>query len=534
MSKISQQIQKIISNSYQQYYQNSNGDDKFLRHNFSQTSSFFKYKQLKLNEIINIIMKSNHAFYVFTLCNMFVAMSGSLITPFFPPYALSKGISKDVLGYIIAANPIGSFIASILIGKYLKEENRALFLMIGVLGEPFSLMLIALTSLFDDKATIIAISATGRFFGGIGTSMFVTPFFGMIPLYYPDDVQMKVSISESFNGLGMFAGPILGSLIYSVGGYISPFIAFSTFGILVLPFLYYAIKAVQTQTIKIWKENLNSNAQAPAQPLIQSDNSTEFQSSQAIQNQNQNSTLGYTDLLTHYPVVVTFWNIFVINVCFTYFQPILAIYYDQQYGIGPDTVGYVLTIVTSFYILGCYLTGKVTKDKYKRIVKQLIYVQTVFVGLLSFGVSFMFIGPDSNLIGVPHLLWVSLVAQAVLGITTGPAYIPSMPLLNEFLAFYYPDCKERTSTLSSAVLTSGMALGQLSGPIISGHLDQIFGFERTCSIIGFVLIFSGIIYIPVLFYNKNIRDIVWKDQNLGISIPIQPDKDEEVSIQKYN
>ena len=70
-------------------------------------------------------MKSNHAFYVFTLCNMFVAMSGSLITPFFPPYALSKGISKDVLGYIIAANPIGSFIASILIGKYLKEVHTS-------------------------------------------------------------------------------------------------------------------------------------------------------------------------------------------------------------------------------------------------------------------------------------------------------------------------------------------------------------------------------------------------------------------------
>ena len=54
---------------------------------------------------------------------------------------------------------------------------------------------------------------------------------------------MKVSISESFNGLGMFAGPILGSLIYSVGGYVSPFIVFSSFGVLVSPFLYFAIKA---------------------------------------------------------------------------------------------------------------------------------------------------------------------------------------------------------------------------------------------------------------------------------------------------
>lgn len=54
---------------------------------------------------------------------------------------------------------------------------------------------------------------------------------------------MKVSISESFNGLGMFAGPILGSLIYSVGGYVSPFIVFSSFGVLVTPLLYFAIKA---------------------------------------------------------------------------------------------------------------------------------------------------------------------------------------------------------------------------------------------------------------------------------------------------
>ena len=46
----------------------------------------------------------------------------------------------------------------------------------------------------------------------------------------------------------------------------------------------------------------------------------------------------------------------------------MSIYYDEEYNIGPDTVGYVLTIMTSFYILGCYLTGLVTKDRYKRIV----------------------------------------------------------------------------------------------------------------------------------------------------------------------
>ena len=59
-------------------------------------------------------------------------MALSIITPFFPPYAITKGISEDVIGIIFAANPFGAIIASIILGKILNDRNRFNF-MIGAL-----------------------------------------------------------------------------------------------------------------------------------------------------------------------------------------------------------------------------------------------------------------------------------------------------------------------------------------------------------------------------------------------------------------
>ena len=45
----------------------------------------------------------------------------SVITPFFPPFAMSKGVSEEIVGLIISANPIGAFFASLTLGKILND-----------------------------------------------------------------------------------------------------------------------------------------------------------------------------------------------------------------------------------------------------------------------------------------------------------------------------------------------------------------------------------------------------------------------------
>lgn len=75
-------------------------------------------------------MKRGIIFFLLQVCNCLTMISLSLITPFFPPFASSKGIDEAIMGFIISANPIGSFFASLILGKRITNvfyivHNRA-------------------------------------------------------------------------------------------------------------------------------------------------------------------------------------------------------------------------------------------------------------------------------------------------------------------------------------------------------------------------------------------------------------------------
>lgn len=109
-----------------------------------------------------------------------------------------------------------------------------------------------------------------------------------------------------------------------------------------------------------------------------------------------------------------------------------------------------MTIVSLAYTLGCYLCGFNKNYKREVIISYILY-QMACICLFLFGCSYFLAGPDENLIGIPHKLPYALVAQALLGILSGPAYVPSLPVLNEFLSYHYPIQKIRVATYSSAL-----------------------------------------------------------------------------------
>jgi len=51
-----------------------------------------------------------------SMMNFFLNAAVSVITPFYPPIALDKGVSQFMIGFIFALNPIGSFSVSLSIG----------------------------------------------------------------------------------------------------------------------------------------------------------------------------------------------------------------------------------------------------------------------------------------------------------------------------------------------------------------------------------------------------------------------------------
>ena len=64
------------------------------------------------------------------------------------------------------------------------------------------------------------------------------PSFAYIPLMYPNQIEEKVGIMEACTGIGYIVGPVVGGLLYSLGGYKAPFLFFSLFLLLGIPILY--------------------------------------------------------------------------------------------------------------------------------------------------------------------------------------------------------------------------------------------------------------------------------------------------------
>jgi hypothetical protein len=63
-----------------------------------------------------------------------------------------------------------------------------------------ALLMFVLLYWFDDKTTIIVVGSLSRFFGGVGTSLFITPFYAYIPIIYPDQIEKKIGASEFVSG----------------------------------------------------------------------------------------------------------------------------------------------------------------------------------------------------------------------------------------------------------------------------------------------------------------------------------------------
>lgn len=62
-----------------------------------------------------------------------------------------------------------------------------------------------------------------RIIEAIGTAAFLTASFSLIAKEFPDSVGVTFASLETFFGLGLIAGPMIGASLYQIGGFFLPF-----------------------------------------------------------------------------------------------------------------------------------------------------------------------------------------------------------------------------------------------------------------------------------------------------------------------
>ncbi len=56
--------------------------------------------------------------------NFFLNAACSVLTPFYPPIAIKRGLDAKIIGLVFGAHPVGSTIFSMIFGKYMMQIGR--------------------------------------------------------------------------------------------------------------------------------------------------------------------------------------------------------------------------------------------------------------------------------------------------------------------------------------------------------------------------------------------------------------------------
>jgi len=132
-------------------------------------------------------------------------------------------------------------------GKYLSTIGRAQGLKFGLLFVVAQLVLLGSLKFVENTRVFISLSFFAQFLGGIGAGLNSTCAVAIISTFFKDDREYYIGILEGGVGVGMLVGPLLGALLYSLGGYLMPFWTVAGIVLALYPMLIHTVNYIQVR-----------------------------------------------------------------------------------------------------------------------------------------------------------------------------------------------------------------------------------------------------------------------------------------------
>ena len=139
------------------------------------------------------------------------------------------------LGLIIGSFSIAYIFSAAISGKYLTKIGKGTGLKVGLLMVITQLLGLGSMKFIDKPSLFVGLSILAMSIGGAGAALNVTCALAIINTNYPDKRERNLGLFEGGSGLGLLIGPLLGSLLFSLGGYCLPFLTFGLITLLLFP-----------------------------------------------------------------------------------------------------------------------------------------------------------------------------------------------------------------------------------------------------------------------------------------------------------
>ncbi|XP_054708606.1 MFS-type transporter SLC18B1-like [Uloborus diversus] len=367
--------------------------------------------------------------------NLFLGSCYSLMAPIFPAEAEKKQASATAYGFVFGVYQIIMFLASPIYGKIIIILKPGFMMKAGMFVSGVCVILFGFLQYAPPGPSFIALAVVIRSVDALGAAAFLTASYTTLGSELPEIIGRAMSLTETAFAFGLAGGPVLGGLLYEVGGFSLPF---NVVGALLL-----------TGTVV----NLflfSDEGGVSAKPF------------------SARKLLSNPDFLI---------DAIVISTCFAVlgFNEATLEPHVRQFQLSPTIIGVIFLIGGIVDALSSPLWGYCAEK-----VKNAHYL--TFIACLLFITCFLIVGPVPFLPFVTNLTAV-IISQFFLGLAMAGQIVCSFTHgMKHTVQRGFPD-DVGTYGLVSGVLFSVACFGAFVGPSLGGFLIDNVGYKIATSII---------------------------------------------------
>jgi DHA1 family multidrug resistance protein-like MFS transporter len=152
----------------------------------------------------------------------------AIIAPFLPFEFKAKDIDQTWIGYIFAIYSVAVVMCSPMVGKMIAILGRRNLIVFGMLLMGTSFVVFGWLTELENKNAFITLALLNRFLQGFASSLIQTTMYSISTNFFPDHKDAMVGYIEAVTGVGLIMGPLIGSGLYALGGYLFIFYAFGS------------------------------------------------------------------------------------------------------------------------------------------------------------------------------------------------------------------------------------------------------------------------------------------------------------------
>jgi len=391
---------------------------------------------------------------------LLAGVSLSLMSPFYPSEALSKGVSVTQSGLVMGSIFISTIVFTPFFGAYMDLLGARKFLLLGSLVCGAGNIAFGFLDKIEDGDVFFTTSLVIRVIVALGESSMTPACYALASQQVETNNQGKaLSVAEAAFGVGTMFGPTLGGFFYEFGGFLTPFLATGISLVTVGMMATVCMQSRSNQYKRLEKSEMATWRQVLCAPGVG---------------------------------VAVFGLIFA-GSSWSWYSATLEPFLGEMYGFSASKTGLVFTTFGAAYTLITPVFG-VCFDKGVNKLAVVIFGNTLIA------VGFIFLGPIPQLSAISGHVWLTILSIGVQGIGSAATYLGTLLLMLQGVKTAKLPENEQVKSMVSSLWIVSDCLGGFAGSSVGSIAYDHVGFKQGSLIEACVLASTSIVMAAVFFY----------------------------------